>query len=377
MKIDITLLKEHPLNHEVYGNDDPEQFNALVEKIRNSGYIKPILITTQFIIISGHRRVRAALLLGYTDIEFQYVPEDPQKQIELFLLENYYREKSMEQKTSEAKYYMEIEARKSEERKRQAGNQNLVQSPVVEKIPPPTEKGKTRDIVGQKYGMSGKTLEKSLEVVDRIDSELDDKIKWFFSQSLDENVDATNKLAKKPVETVQEVMERTGDDPKKVSSVLREMDKEQQMSNVNLPDGKFQVIYCDITQIPVENLLKFSISPIYEEDAVLFLWVTPEQLEKTFYVIHHWNFKYKTCLVWNRDFLNEVSDMAEILLVSVKGNPPMIHQSVVYKEKTEKPEMVKQMIQSTYPTGKKIELFVGESIEGWELFEPTSESQME
>jgi N6-adenosine-specific RNA methylase IME4 len=55
----------------------------------------------------------------------------------------------------------------------------------------------------------------------------------------------------------------------------------------------------------------------------------------------------------------------------------MIHQSVVYKEKTEKPEMVKQMIQSTYPTGKKIELFVGESIEGWELFEPTSESQME
>lgn len=55
----------------------------------------------------------------------------------------------------------------------------------------------------------------------------------------------------------------------------------------------------------------------------------------------------------------------------------MLHQSLILKEKTEKPQMVKQRIQSTYPTGKKIELFVGESIERWELFEPTSESQME
>jgi len=50
-----------------------------------------------------------------------------------------------------------------------------------------------------------------LEVVDRIDRELDDKIKLFFSQSLDANVDATVKLAKQPTETVQEVMERTGE----------------------------------------------------------------------------------------------------------------------------------------------------------------------
>jgi hypothetical protein len=82
-------------------------------------------------------------------------------------------------------------------------------------------------------------------------------------------------------------------------------------------------------------------------------------------------------LVWNKDFLNEVSDMCEILLVSLKGNPPMIHQSVVYKEKTEKPMVVKQMIQSTYLSGKKIELFVGETIDRWEVFEPSSESQME
>jgi hypothetical protein len=33
----------------------------------------------------------------------------------------------------------------------------------------------------------------------------------FFSQSLDANVDATVKLAKQPTETVQEVMERTGE----------------------------------------------------------------------------------------------------------------------------------------------------------------------
>jgi len=110
MKIYLNNLKPNPLNNEIYGEDTPEQFNDLVEKIKNSGYIKPILITKQYVIVSGHRRFRAATQLGYTEIEYQFVPDDPQKQLELFLLENYYREKTNEQKTRESNYYFQIES---------------------------------------------------------------------------------------------------------------------------------------------------------------------------------------------------------------------------------------------------------------------------
>ena len=33
MKIDISLLQENPINIEIYGTDDQEQFNDLLEKI--------------------------------------------------------------------------------------------------------------------------------------------------------------------------------------------------------------------------------------------------------------------------------------------------------------------------------------------------------
>ncbi len=35
MKIDINLLKEHPSNLEIYGADEEEQFNILVNRLKN------------------------------------------------------------------------------------------------------------------------------------------------------------------------------------------------------------------------------------------------------------------------------------------------------------------------------------------------------
>ena len=72
-------------------------------------------------------------------------------------------------------------------------------------------------------------------------------------------------------------------------------------------------------------------------------------------------------MIWYKDVF-DVSDKVEILTISTKGNPPMISQSVESDNKTQKPELVKDMISTVY-TGTKVELTFGDSnLEGWNLW---------
>jgi hypothetical protein len=65
-QLDPRLLKPHPRNASLYGED--ESVDDLVELIGNSNWLKPLVITPDFIIISGHRRWKAALQLGWLSI---------------------------------------------------------------------------------------------------------------------------------------------------------------------------------------------------------------------------------------------------------------------------------------------------------------------
>ena len=85
MKIETSSLTEHPLNRLIYGNDDPIQFEELVEKIRASNWIKPIQINKQYRIISGHRRVRAAIVLGIPEVDCEILTVDEDRQLEMLL----------------------------------------------------------------------------------------------------------------------------------------------------------------------------------------------------------------------------------------------------------------------------------------------------
>jgi hypothetical protein len=155
----------------------------------------------------------------------------------------------------------------------------------------------------------------------------------------------------------------TGEEPKKVSSVLREMDKEQQLSTLNLPDGKFQVIYVEYGTNPIDQHYQSPIGDIGESDSVLFFWTTLPRLETSLKIINGWGFHYKTSFLWNKDVLNEVSDLGEILLIATKGNPPLIKLSTEHGVE-EKPPMVRQMIDNTY-SGSKIMIALGEGWREW------------
>lgn len=125
----------------------------------------------------------------------------------------------------------------------------------------------------------------------------------------------------------------------------------------------------DICAIPVKDWT--------EENAVLFLWTTSPLLEDTFKVISSWGFKYKTSFVWdkvrhNMGHYNSVRH--ELLLVCTNGSCTpdnrKLFDSVQEIEKTErhsqKPEEFRNIIDTLYTHGKKLEMFSRTNVEGWE-----------
>ena len=69
------------------------------------------------------------------------------------------------------------------------------------------------------------------------------------------------------------------------------------------------------------------------------------------------------CVVWNRDEENELSDYGEICLVTVKGSPNFIFKH--FPCGTEKPGLLKKVIDIGYPGWSKVEIFKGDGREIW------------
>ena len=56
------LLHPHPINAKIYGEEVYDK--ALAESIAEGGIIEEIQVTPELVVVSGHRRLAAALHLG-------------------------------------------------------------------------------------------------------------------------------------------------------------------------------------------------------------------------------------------------------------------------------------------------------------------------
>lgn len=166
--INVKDLKPHPQNAEIYGEEDIKE---LAEKIKESNWVKPLVITPDGTVISGHRRLKACLMLGIKEVEYEAVHfNNKNEELERLLLENESREKTTYQKMQEGKFWEEVIKEKARLRKLSTLNNQSIE---VENFPPRgnEEVGKTRDIVAEKIGVgSGKTYEAAKKVVDEIDN---------------------------------------------------------------------------------------------------------------------------------------------------------------------------------------------------------------
>ena len=181
-------------------------------------------------------------------------------------------------------------------------------------------------------------------------------------------------------------------------SIRQQVEKPRTSSHVDIytTDRKYRVIYADppwnysdrqdtgmlggavkhYDTMPLEDICAMPVPAA--DDAVLFLWVTSPMLEDSFKVINNWGFKYKSSFVWdkvahNMGHYNSVRH--EFLLIATRGSctPDVqrLFDSVVSIERTEhsrKPRQFRDMIDTLYPIGDRLELFAREAAEGWDVW---------
>ena len=136
-----------------------------------------------------------------------------------------------------------------------------------------------------------------------------------------------------------------------------------------------------------QEICDLDIKNISENNSVLFLWTTSPLLEESFKVIKSWGFKYKTSFIWdkvkhNMGHYNSVRH--ELLLIATRGSfTPQVRKlfdSVVSEERTEhskKPQVFRDIINTIYPNGNRIELFARQKTEGWDVWGNEVESDID
>lgn len=171
----------------------------------------------------------------------------------------------------------------------------------------------------------------------------------------------------------------------------------------DLPDGIYRVIYADppweyekhgvtvderygsaefwhYDSMTIKELCDLPVKEIAAEDAVLFIWVTSPKLDQVWDVIKAWGFEYKTSFVWDKikhnfGYYNSVRH--ELLLVCGRGSSTpdvkKLYDSVQSIERTDehsrKPEEFRDIIDTLYTYGNKIELFArGVNKDGWDVW---------
>jgi N6-adenosine-specific RNA methylase IME4 len=367
---DPAILIPNKYSEGIYGEDG---FQDLLESIKELGILQPLHVTAEGVIVSGHRRWRAAQAARQEGVPIRipviretYASELDECQAVIEF--NRYRIKTGQQLYNEGKALKEIEAAKAKKRQLSELKQGD-RTPVKEIFP---ERGQSRDIIAQSIGLgSGRQWDK-LEYVAEHKPQLLNEIKpdgISIHKAYGETRKEVNQAAIKPAP--------------------------------DLPEGVFQVFYLDppwkydnsglggsaenhyrtrtVDEMSAE-LRGLDFASRTATDCVLFLWATNPILPDALRLIDELGFEYKTNLVWvkNKPTYGKlgfyVYGQHELLLIATqgsmlpKGKKPtsVIHADV--KDHSRKPEEAYKIIDQMYPNTRKCELFGRKKHEGWEVW---------
>lgn len=115
------------------------------------------------------------------------------------------------------------------------------------------------------------------------------------------------------------------------------------------------------------------------EDSVMFMWATSPKLREALDLMETWGFEYKTCMVWVKDKIGMgyyARQKHELVLIGTRGNlelpDPSVRPDSVFSaprtEHSEKPEILHELIETMYPTYKKLEMFARKKRRGWDAW---------
>lgn len=203
--IDVSKLKPHPRNAEIYGEEAVSDLMVQIEAY--GGIADPLKIKEDFTIISGHRRWQAACKLGITEVPCQIVNyASEEEELAALVMLNYHRAKTNEQRAREGMVLEQALKAEGMERKLKALKQNQTDrdpgspSDEAENISSDTaeKKGRTRDIVADAINVgSGKNFDRMKKVIvaaDNLKAEGKPDDAAFLLQILDKSVKPASNL---------------------------------------------------------------------------------------------------------------------------------------------------------------------------------------
>jgi hypothetical protein len=159
-----------PLNAKIYGAAEPDQ--AIIQSIEAVGVLNAIIVDQKRRILSGTRRWKACKTLAerHRSRRFNEIPAEVFKGSELeaerrLIHANQQREKTLEQKTRGYREILRLETELARQRMI-APLKKGAKTPAREIFP---QRGRAADIAAKAAGLSAKTLNKFLKVVEEAD----------------------------------------------------------------------------------------------------------------------------------------------------------------------------------------------------------------
>lgn len=365
----------------------------LADSIRELGLLNPITVTTDYRLIAGYHRYLACKSLGWNDIpanvvtldnlraELAEIDENLQRQ-ELTVLER------AEQLARRKNIYEEVYPQTKRGIAGAAsrwGNDATADSAVA---------SFNKDTAA-KTGMSERAVYVETQIANAIAPDVKEALR---ETPLANQKTELLKIAQMKPEQQRAVVEKISGGVKTVTEAKRQVVAETAPPAPAMPSSKYRVIYADppwqygntmpdnfteqrdhYITMPLSDICAMPIREITETNAVLFIWVTSPILEEAFLVIQSWGFEYKSSFVWdkirhNMGHYNSVRH--ELLLVCTRGScqPDVrkLFDSVHSEERTthsKKPEHFRDIIDTIYPNGRRIELFARNvDKQGWEVY---------
>ena len=157
----IDELTPHPASHRIYG--DEILSDDFLNSIKEHGILVSLTITPDNKVISGNRRLQAAIELGLDQAPVQVAQyESDLDELAAIIDFNRQRDKTFSQRMREAESINEIERARAKARMLATQNNNAGRAATA--TLPEQPKGETREKVSKKIGMKPRTYDKAKKI---------------------------------------------------------------------------------------------------------------------------------------------------------------------------------------------------------------------
>ncbi len=259
---------------------DLGNIRALARSIQEIGLLHPIVVRPDGMLIAGERRLQALKLLGRTKVPVTVIDLD--KVIRGEIAENVFRQDFRPSEMVQIARALEPILRK-EAKARQGARTDLVET--FHEV----DGGKTRDKLGACVGVSGRTLEKMIAIVDAAEQH-----PRKFGHLIDE-MDRTRKTSRPYRELLrlkdEQRIRKLRPVPGKFVTLIIDCPWEYSQSLA----GRARPPYATMTQ---EQLLTLPVRQWAADECHLYCWATNATMQPALELVAAWGFQQKTILTW-------------------------------------------------------------------------------